>query len=134
MNEKIEKGIKRPLIKKRGKRGGKRPGSGRKPGTQNKATVSLKGIAQEYTAEAIDVLAEIMRDPESPAAARVAAADKLLDRAYGKPRQELEVSGEVISVDRAALRERYEKNMSKTIEYARQAEERREMLRNGVLL
>jgi hypothetical protein len=126
MNEKVDKCIK--------KRGGKRPGSGRKPGTPNKATASLKHIASQYAAEAIDVLAEIMRDPESPAAARVAAADKLLDRAYGKPRQELEVSGEVISVDQAALRERYEKNLSKTVEYARQAEERREMLRNGVLI
>lgn len=74
-----------------------------------------------------------MRDPESPAAARV-AADKLLDRGHGKPRQEVEVSGEVVSVDRAALRERYERNMSETIEYARQAEERREMLKNGALL
>lgn len=67
------------------KRGGKRPGSGRKPGTPNKSTVSLKNMAGAYSSEAVKVLVEVMRDPESPSAVRISAADKLLDRSHGRP-------------------------------------------------
>jgi len=67
------------------KRGGKRPGSGRKKGTPNKVTVDLKNKAGEYTAEAIQVFVDIMRDQEAPAATRIQAADKLLDRSHGRP-------------------------------------------------
>jgi hypothetical protein len=66
-------------------RGGKRPGSGRKKGTPNKVTVDLKNKAGEYTAEAIQVFVDVMRDPEAPAATRIHAADKLLDRGHGRP-------------------------------------------------
>jgi hypothetical protein len=72
------------------KRGGKRPGSGRKKGTPNKATIDLKGKAGEYTAEAIQVFVDVMRDIEAPAAVRVQAADKLLDRSHGKPAMHIE--------------------------------------------
>jgi hypothetical protein len=47
--------------------------------------------ARERTQDAIDVLAAIMRDPKAPAAARVSAAQALLDRGYGKPAQAIEV-------------------------------------------
>lgn len=67
------------------KRGGKRPGSGRKKGTPNKVTVDLKNKAGEHTEEAIQVFVDVMRDPEAPAAVRIQAADKLLDRSHGKP-------------------------------------------------
>jgi len=67
------------------KRGGKRPGSGRKKGVPNKATIDLKGKAGEYTAEAIQVFVDVMRDTEAPAAVRVQAADKILDRSHGRP-------------------------------------------------
>ena len=74
---------------------------GRQKGTPNKATAAVKEIAAEYGPEAISTLAEIMRSPEHPAAARVSAANGLLDRAYGKPTQALEVDaslrGEVVS-------------------------------------
>lgn len=73
-----------------GKRGGKRPGSGRKKGVPNKATIDLKGKAGEYTTEAIQVFVDVMRDPEAPAAVRVQAADKLLDRSHGKPAMHIE--------------------------------------------
>jgi hypothetical protein len=35
-----------------------------------------------------------MRDPKAPAAARVSAAQALLDRGYGKPAQAIEVNAE----------------------------------------
>ncbi len=67
------------------KRGGRRPGSGRKFGTKNKTTIALKEMAGQYTEEAVKTLVSVMRDPESPSAVKVQAADKLLDRSHGRP-------------------------------------------------
>ncbi len=67
-------------------RGGKREGAGRKKGIPNKATAELKGMAREYTVEALETLVGVMRDGESDAA-KVAAAREVLDRGYGKASQ-----------------------------------------------
>jgi hypothetical protein len=66
---------------------------GRKKGTRNKATADIKALAQEYTAEAIRILASIMNDGDAPAAARVSAAVALLDRAHGKVPQGIGLPG-----------------------------------------
>ena len=67
---------------------GRKPGTpktgGRVKGTPNKATASIRDIAREYTAEAVAALVGVLRAPEEPAAARVAAAKEILDRGYGK--------------------------------------------------
>jgi hypothetical protein len=72
---------------------------GRTRGTRNKVTAEVKDLARRYSDEAIRTLADIMLDgevildrfgiesPRTPAAARVAAAKELLDRAYGKAPQ-----------------------------------------------
>lgn len=65
---------------------------GRKKGVPNKATASLKEAAQVYTEQALQTLANIMTAGESEAA-RVAAANSILDRGYGKPKQTVEASG-----------------------------------------
>lgn len=74
--------------------GGKREGAGRKPGSPNKLTVAqrrtLAEIAGEYTEKAIQTLAQIMEDKKAPHAARATAANSLLDRAHGKPKQPIE--------------------------------------------
>lgn len=70
------------------KRGGARPGAGRPKGVPNKATREIREIAQEYTDKAIRALADIVENGESEAA-RVSAANALLDRGYGKPAQSL---------------------------------------------
>lgn len=62
---------------------------GRTKGTPNKISLDVKELAQEYTSEAVEALAEIMRDGDS-AAARVAAIKELLDRAHGKPKQSID--------------------------------------------
>lgn len=72
--------------------GGKRPGAGRRPGSKNKSTEVLGGtpvheVAAAYSPGALQVLAEIMEDRGAPAAARVTAANSILDRAHGKPVQ-----------------------------------------------
>jgi hypothetical protein len=67
----------------RGSKPGERRG-GRKKGVPNKAGRELREVAQEYTATAMKTLAEICENGESEAA-RVAAANALLDRGHGKP-------------------------------------------------
>lgn len=70
--------------------GGARPGAGRKKGSKTRLTKDLKRtlseIASEYTSEALEALADVMRNGQSDAA-RVSAANSLLDRAHGKPIQ-----------------------------------------------
>lgn len=75
--------------------GGKRPGAGRKKGVPNKATADVKAAAQVYTSKAIKVLATIMDDTKQAGAARVAAANAILDRGYGKPTQAVSHGGQV---------------------------------------
>ncbi len=60
---------------------------GRTKGTPNRATADIKALAQLYGPEAIDTLAEIMKNEEHPPAARVAAAKELIDRGFGKATQ-----------------------------------------------
>ncbi|MCL2829856.1 MAG: hypothetical protein FWD77_03840 [Betaproteobacteria bacterium] len=76
--------------------GGRKPGvpktGGRKAGTPNKATASLRSIAGRHTEEAICALLEIMKDSSAPHSARVAAANGILDRAHGKPSENQHVT------------------------------------------
>lgn len=71
---------------KRGSAPGERRG-GRQKGTPNKSTAELRAVAQEYTEAALKTLASVMNGDDQPAAARVSAANSILDRAYGKPTQ-----------------------------------------------
>lgn len=68
---------------------------GRKPGVRNKLTADVKEAAQAFTNDAIETLASIMRAEEQPAAARVAAANALLDRGHGKPQQSVQMDATV---------------------------------------
>lgn len=76
-------------------KGGVRKGAGRKPGSPNKRTIdnvrAIGEIAKEYTEEAIATLAGIMRDVGQSGPARVSAADKLLERGWGKAIAQVEV-------------------------------------------
>lgn len=74
-------------------KGGKRTGAGRPAGSVNKATADIRDAAQEYTTDALQVLVGVMNSAEQPAAARVAAANAILDRGHGKPKQSVEASG-----------------------------------------
>lgn len=69
--------------------GGKRSGAGRKPGSANRATAeekrTLSEIAKDLAPEALEALARVMRDHKQTGGAVVAAANAILDRAYGKP-------------------------------------------------
>lgn len=58
---------------------------GRTKGTPNKVTASIRDAAREYTKDALQTLVDVMRDDEAPHAAKVSAANSILDRGYGKP-------------------------------------------------
>lgn len=66
------------------------PRAGRKRGVPNKATAEIKLAAQEYGIEALETLAKVMRNTKADPRARVAAANALLDRGYGKPAQTIQ--------------------------------------------
>lgn len=72
--------------------GGKRAGAGRRVGSKAKATAeakqALEALAREHTDVALDALAAVAKSSESDAA-RVSASVALLDRGYGRPRQQI---------------------------------------------
>jgi hypothetical protein len=64
-------------------------------------------MARTYSAEALATLVAIMGNGDAPATARVSAANAVLDRAWGKPRQDLELASSVdalAAIQRARLR------------------------------
>jgi hypothetical protein len=72
--------------------GGKRPGAGRPKGSRALTLVAPTGermtfyeAARQYEQEALRVIVSVFMDEKQPAALRLAAANDLLDRAYGKP-------------------------------------------------
>lgn len=68
-------------------KGGRPKGS--RDGVPVRAIASLAELARRHTDKAIATLAQICEYGESEAA-RVAAANHLLDRAYGKPQQSVD--------------------------------------------
>jgi Family of unknown function (DUF5681) len=62
------------------------------PGGRPKVVAEIKELARAHTGKAIETLVSIMTNPKSAPAARVSAANSLLDRGYGKPPQH--ISGE----------------------------------------
>lgn len=57
-----------------------------------KAPIEIKSLARSYTDSAIKTLVGVMQQPDAPAAARVTAAQALLDRGWGKPTQTIEAN------------------------------------------
>jgi hypothetical protein len=60
------------------------PGISGNPGGRPKEVGHVRELAREHTEEAIRTLAAIMQDGKEPAAARVRAAECLLDRGWGR--------------------------------------------------
>lgn len=78
-------------------------GSCPNPGGRPKEIRELKEMAREYTVEAITTFARIMRDEDAPHAARILAADKLLDRGYGRAQQH--VTAEINVIEKMGIDE-----------------------------
>jgi hypothetical protein len=63
------------------------------PGGRPKVVAEVKELARAHTGEAIETLVSIMTNIKSAPAARVSAANALLDRGYGKPPQHITGEG-----------------------------------------
>ena len=70
-----------------------RPGQSGNPSGRPKIPGDVIELARAHTAMAIGALADIASNSEAPPAARVAASEALLSRAWGKPIQPSELSG-----------------------------------------
>lgn len=65
------------------------------PGGRPKEVMNVVQLARAATPMAMRTLTSIADSEEAPAAARVAAANALLDRGWGKPQQDIKLSGEL---------------------------------------
>src|ERR1700752_2936978 len=72
-----------------------KPGRSGNPGGRPKVVAEVRDLARQHTAMAIETLRSIAADPKKDPRARVAAANALLDRAYGKPPQDVNLDGRV---------------------------------------
>ena len=63
------------------------------PGGRPKVVAEVKELARKHTGKAIETLVSIMANPKAAPAARVSAANALLDRGYGRPAQH--ISGDI---------------------------------------
>lgn len=75
------------------------PGKSPNPGGRPARLSEVLDLARDHTAEAIEGLLEIARSPRAPAVARVRAWEIVLDRAWGRPPQN--VSLDVPQISRA---------------------------------
>lgn len=55
-----------------------------------KAPLNIRSLARQHTEAAIKTLHTVMHQKDAPPAARVQAAQALLDRGWGKPTQHVE--------------------------------------------
>jgi len=71
-------------------------GSSGNPGGRPKQDVTVAELARLHGVAAIEVFIQVMNNEKNPASVRVAAAEKVLDRGYGRPVQiNLNDSGQV---------------------------------------
>jgi hypothetical protein len=111
------------------KRGGRRPGAGRPKGSVSKLTRSIKERAAVHGDDALRVLAEIMNDPEQPGAVRASAAERLLDRGFGRPDSFTEIKEEIdVNIFPEELDRIYEEGLRRSEEMQRAVEGRAERL------
>ena len=64
---------------------------------------TLTDLAREHTEEAVKTLVKIMRDDGQPAAARVAAADKILNRGWGQAPQTIAITDDREPLDLSGM-------------------------------
>lgn len=73
------------------------PGNKANPSGRPKEPVHVRLLAQEHTTRAIQRLAELLESPDERVACSASVA--LLDRAWGKPAQSIEVKGDTADAD-----------------------------------
>ena len=85
---------------------------GRVKGTPNHINTDARQHLIKHAGEAVEALLKIIRNPDAKDAAIVAAANSILDRAWGKPSMSMQVTGNdgapLIAVDRPPQIETYD--------------------------
>ena len=61
------------------------------PGGRPKVVSHVRELARQHSEEAVQALCAVMNDPAEKGTARVAAAQVILDRAFGKPAPEADL-------------------------------------------
>lgn len=84
-----------------------KPGESGNPGGRPKIKLrdgrTLADLAREHTEDAVQTLVEIMRDRTAAAAARVAAADKILSRGWGQAPQTINLTDDRQPLDLSGM-------------------------------
>ena len=62
------------------------------PGGRPKILADIRELARAHTASAMNALVQIVEDENARPAARVTAANSLLDRGYGKPEAKIDAN------------------------------------------
>jgi hypothetical protein len=62
--------------------------------TMTKSLTEIRSVARSHTRTALTVLVGVMRNTKAPAPARIAAANAILDRGWGKATQAIETSAD----------------------------------------
>ena len=84
------------------------------PGGRPKEVAGVRELARQHTPDAVATLVAIMQNEDAPPAARVSAANSLLDRGYGRPNQAVSVSTDTGISERLAAAERRMLEASRT--------------------
>ncbi len=66
------------------------PGQSGNPSGRPKVVITIRDLARKHGNTAINTLVAICKDKKQPSAARVAAANSLLDRGYGRAPQHID--------------------------------------------
>jgi hypothetical protein len=82
--------------------GGAREGAGRPAGVPNATTLKFRQLCRKYDEEAVARLAELMRQDENKRVA-LAAAVKLLEYGYGKPKDSNMIEQEEIMIEQKEM-------------------------------
>lgn len=77
-------------------RGPWKKGQSGNPSGRAKVPREVVEAARALTQDALDTLAEVMRDKDAGPSARVSAAQTILDRAWGKPTQPIDANINVL--------------------------------------
>ena len=92
-----EKPLQSDSAESKNKRGGRRPGAGRKPNLAKRLLSGVKPMTAAEALEGIDVRAvvhDLLKNGSRPV--KLQTLTVLWDRVYGKPKQEMSVSGGMI--------------------------------------
>ncbi len=94
-----------------------KPGQSGNPTGRAKGTAEMLAKARAHTDLAVATLVEVARNKRAPAVARVTAAVALLDRGWGKPKQEVDATLELGPELAAAIERGRQRALTITVEF-----------------